>query len=204
MPEEEPPSSSGGTSGGSVGVERGVVNPKSRSCRGCLFYSSYLRDTNQNPTCYGFSRSIPHSYRALEEREATKDFKYACLGYGVHKEINPSAISRLPPEGNGELPLCVGIEFLADRRPISHHPHHRHHHHHKHKEDPESPPVSSPLSRQEATTVGANPPSEDFSTRWLRSAGLVATGVVNNVIRVAGSAKDTVDSMFSSEKGKPK
>ncbi|KAG0568545.1 hypothetical protein KC19_6G027400 [Ceratodon purpureus] len=177
-----PPASTGS-------VERGVVNPRSRSCRGCLFYSSFLRDNNQNPTCYGFSRSIPDSYRTLDERGATKDFKYACLGYGVHKEATGSATSSSPnakPQSHGELPLCVGIEFLADRRPVGHAP----------QKDEPDPHKHNPLTRP-----GANP-SEDFTARFCRSASLVASAVVNNVIRVAATAKATVDGIFGSSDSK--
>ncbi len=104
-------------------IKAGVVNPRSRSCRGCLFYSSFLRDNGQNPTCYGLSHITPHIYRTVgdSDRQATKEFKYACLGYGVHKELNSSSSAApiAPADQStsyGELPLCVGIEFLADRR----------------------------------------------------------------------------------------
>lgn len=167
-------------------VERGVVHPRSRSCRGCLFYSSFLRDNNQNPTCYGFSRSIPESYRTLDERQATKDFKYACLGYGIHKE----AAGDKPPDGNGELPLCVGIEFLADRRPVSHAP--------RGSKEEADAQMHNPLARPGSS------PGEDFTSRFCRSASVVATAVVNNVIRFAANAKASVDDMLGSNDKKSK
>lgn len=167
-------------------IERGIVHPRSRSCRGCLFYSSFLRDNNENPTCYGFSRSIPESYRTLEERQATKDFKYACLGYGIHKEAG----STKPLEGNGELPLCVGIEFLVDRRPVNHSLHNS-------KEEADAH-MHNPLARPGST------PSEDFTSRFCRSASIVATAVVNNVIRFATNAKATMDDILGSNDKKSK
>lgn len=195
MPEEEGASSSSSSSAARE-IERGVVNSKSRSCRGCLYYSSYLRDNNRNPTCYGFSRSIPHSYRTMDrEREATKDFKYTCLGYGVSKEVTPSS---KPSEGNGELPLCVGIEFLADRRPVSHPSHTRK------DETDAAPPTPSPLSRPPSANGAQIAPGDEFPTRFFRSAGLVASGVMNNISRLAGAVRSTVDDIFYPERRRPK
>lgn len=184
MPRDEEQEPCPTTSGGSI--ERGVVHPRSRSCRGCLFYSSFLRDNNQNPTCYGFSRSTPETYRTLEERQATKDFKYACLGYGIHKE---AAGSGPPPEGNGELPLCVGIEFLADRRPVGIHPS---------EEEGDDVHMHNPPARPRSA------PTEDFTSRFSRSASIVATTIVNNVIRFAANAKTTVDDILGSNDKKSK
>lgn len=170
-------------------IERGIVHPRSRACIGCLFYSSFLRDSNQNPTCYGFSRTIPNSYRTLEERKATKDFKYGCVGYGLHKEAMPTGSPNAkPPEGLGELPLCVGIELLADRRPVSEGQ--------DSKEEANAHVHHNPLARPGAA------PSEDFTSRFCRSASRIATAVANNVIRVAGAIGDTVSDIFSSDDGK--
>ena len=168
-------------------IEQGIVHPRSRTCRGCLFYSSFLRDSNQNPTCYGFSRSIPQSYR-MEERNATKEFKYACLGYGLHKEVmGTGGQNTKHPDGFGELPLCVGIEFLADRRPVNQT---------QDKEEADANLHHNPLARPGAA------PSEDFTSRFYRSASRIATAVVNNVIRVAGAVGNTVTDIFSSDDGK--
>lgn len=52
-------SDSGGTTLNSDHKERGnpSVEPKSRSCTGCLFYSNVMRDSGRNPICIGVSRA---------------------------------------------------------------------------------------------------------------------------------------------------
>ncbi|XP_024395639.1 uncharacterized protein [Physcomitrium patens] len=172
-------------------VERGVVHTRSRSCRGCLFYSSILRDSNQNPTCYGFSRSVPQSYRTLEVREATKDFKYACVGYGRHKEVTASSPNDKDTEINGELPLCVGIEILADKRPMNQLPQNT-----KHEGVDEH--VRNPLVRPGAA------PGEDFTSRYCRSANKVAAAVATNIIRFTNGVKNTMDDILGSNDDKNK
>lgn len=114
-----------------------VVSQTTRSCRGCLYYSSILREHGRNPICLGLSRSSePQVYAVQNEmdKEVTKnfrkfsDFKYACIGYSAHKELSSNQTSSSSSssqqqqqqqriDGPGELPYCVGLEFLADRKP---------------------------------------------------------------------------------------
>lgn len=113
-----------------------VVSQTTRSCRGCLYYSSLLREHGRNPICLGLSRSSePQVYAVQNEmdKEVTKnfrkfsDFKYACIGYSAHKELSSNQTSSSSSQqqqqqqqridGPGELPYCVGLEFLADRKP---------------------------------------------------------------------------------------
>ena len=105
-----------------------TVSSTNRSCRGCLYYSSIMREHGRNPICLGLSRNSDSKVYAVQselEKEVTKnlrkfsDFKYACIGYSTHKELssNPSSPSI---EGPSELPNCVGLEFLADRKPTRH------------------------------------------------------------------------------------
>lgn len=113
-----------------------VVSQTTRSCRGCLYYSSILREHGRNPICLGLSRSSePQVYAVQNEmdKEVTKnfrkfsDFKYACIGYSAHKELSSNQISSSSSssqqqqqqriDGPSELPYCVGLEFLADRKP---------------------------------------------------------------------------------------
>lgn len=57
---------------------------------------------------------------------------------------------------------------------------------------------NNPLARQ-GSTVG-----EDFTSRFCRSASIVATAVVNNVLRFAANTKATVDDIFGSNDKKSK
>ncbi|KAH9563527.1 hypothetical protein CY35_05G130000 [Sphagnum magellanicum] len=189
-------------------IKAGVVNPRSRSCRGCLFYSSFLRDNGQNPTCYGLSHITPHIYRTVgdSDRQATKDFKYACLGYGVHKELNSSssaAPTALADQSTsyGELPLCATTTHhpafplnsatpndCSQRRKLEEAVH----------------AMPTPRPAASSTSGGAPGIPKEFSSRFFRCAGLVASAVIRNVGRVAGAARSTFDDIFYPDRRRPK
>jgi hypothetical protein len=197
----------------------GNVSKKSRSCRGCLYYSSIMRENVRNPVCIGLSRSTePEAYRVPGdlEREITKnghalpDFKYACIGYSVYKEITSSPPSP-HPEDQVDLPYCVGLEFLADRKPTQQgipgvsgfpaNPASVSHERPPHRDD-EGPKV---MPRPPSSIGGGGGLSGDeFATRFFRNAGLVASAVVHNVGRVANSVRTTIDDIFASDQGRPK
>jgi hypothetical protein len=87
-----------------------VVSQTTRSCRGCLYYSSILREHGRNPICLGLSRSSePQVYAVQNEmdKEVTKNFRKFSAQQQQQQRI----------DGPGELPYCVGLEFLADRKP---------------------------------------------------------------------------------------
>ncbi|PIA55965.1 hypothetical protein AQUCO_00700345v1 [Aquilegia coerulea] len=99
---------------------------KGKSCKGCLYYSSIRKSNSQNPVCLGFTRTlqqVPDYIVGESEMEASKDgrnltdFKYACLGYSVHLDKKSSSAD--PKEKQAELPVCVGIEFLVDKQPVT-------------------------------------------------------------------------------------
>uniref|UniRef100_A0A5B6ZZU9 DUF8204 domain-containing protein n=1 Tax=Davidia involucrata TaxID=16924 RepID=A0A5B6ZZU9_DAVIN len=95
---------------------------KGKSCKGCLYYSSTLKSNSRNPLCVGISRTLPQVPRYIvgeSEVEASKegrsltDFKYACVGYSVYPDGKDPSTDR---ETQTELPVCVGIEVLVDKR----------------------------------------------------------------------------------------
>ncbi|OVA12884.1 hypothetical protein BVC80_1805g98 [Macleaya cordata] len=69
----------------------------------------------------GKSCKVPDYVVRESDVEASKDarnlteFKYACVGYSVYLDNkDPSAD---PIEKRAELPFCVGVELLLDKRP---------------------------------------------------------------------------------------
>ncbi|KAF5960953.1 hypothetical protein HYC85_002162 [Camellia sinensis] len=96
---------------------------KAKSCKGCLYYSSSFKSNARNPLCVGITRSLPqapHYIVGESEMEASRDgrsfadFKYACVGYSVYS--NGKVSSADMKETQTELPVCVGLEVLVDRR----------------------------------------------------------------------------------------
>lgn len=116
------PSSSGAGAPEEIKISRSI-----RSCRGCLLYSSIMRERGRNPVCLGLSRStdaqayIPDGKMDNEVARNFRnftDFKYACIGYSTHKEVNSNQLTQ-PTDSTNELPYCFGLEFLADRKPTT-------------------------------------------------------------------------------------
>ncbi|KAK6916630.1 hypothetical protein RJ641_019491 [Dillenia turbinata] len=102
------------------------IGPKGKSCKGTLYYSTIHKSKSRNPTCVGISRSLPQVPRYIvgeSELEASKegrtltDFKYACVGYSVY--LDKKGTSTDADEKQAELPFCVGLEILLDKRPVS-------------------------------------------------------------------------------------
>ncbi|XP_047955704.1 uncharacterized protein LOC125201575 [Salvia hispanica] len=96
---------------------------KGRSCKGCLYYSSQFKSDSRNPLCLGLSRSLPNAPRYIvgtSEMEASKDgmilrdFKYGCVGYSIYADQKNRASD--PQQSEPELPVCMGIEVLVDRK----------------------------------------------------------------------------------------
>eukprot|EP00246_Nothoceros_aenigmaticus_P007554 TRINITY_DN2144_c0_g1_i1.p1 TRINITY_DN2144_c0_g1~~TRINITY_DN2144_c0_g1_i1.p1 ORF type:complete len:240 (-),score=38.25 TRINITY_DN2144_c0_g1_i1:23-742(-) len=200
--------------------ENPSVEQKGRSCTGCLFYSNTLRDSGRNPICIGVSRAESQSgYGVMGETEweVTKDgkklgdFKYACVGYSSHREqtSSPGAAPSLPPEGQAELPLCVGLEFLVDKR----------NRHGLAPAEEQGDGLPNPELQRDGwrdngghSNTGHHAPAsarphlsdDDFPSRFVRCAKLVATAVVRNAERVAGTVKSKVDDIIYPDRGKPK
>eukprot|EP00257_Ricinus_communis_P023589 XP_015583616.1 uncharacterized protein LOC8268606 isoform X1 [Ricinus communis] len=95
---------------------------KGKSCKGYLYYSSNLKSNGSNPRCIGIPRSlnqVPNYTVAQSEVEASKekrslvDFYYACAGYSVYISKDHSTENQVTKT---QLPVCVGLELLVDRR----------------------------------------------------------------------------------------
>uniref|UniRef100_A0A803L709 DUF8204 domain-containing protein n=1 Tax=Chenopodium quinoa TaxID=63459 RepID=A0A803L709_CHEQI len=102
-----------------------------KSCKGTLYFSSHLKSKGRNPRCVGFTRSLQQglpSYIVSEsEVEASKEgrslteFKYACVGYSIYlNNKNEAAPLNGEQKPRAELPVCVGVELLVDKRPVDH------------------------------------------------------------------------------------
>ncbi|KAF3332277.1 hypothetical protein FCM35_KLT01854 [Carex littledalei] len=174
---------------------------KGKSCKGCLYYSSVLKSKARNPVCAGISRSIPQvpDYIVGEsELEATKegrnlsDFKYACVGYSLYLDKKENDTSD-KSENQAELPFCVGLEVLVDRRPSS-----KHVPAHNHKEEATSHPPEQRIKRPGLIS------GEDFVGKFWRNAGLVASGVATNLNKVGNYVKETVDDILFPYRKRPK
>ncbi|KAM7516166.1 hypothetical protein LguiA_005749 [Lonicera macranthoides] len=174
---------------------------KGKSCKGCLYYSSTLKSNSRNPLCVGFTRSLPQVPRYIvgeSEMEASKegrslsDFKYGCVGYSVYPDMkaNSSKVQETPTE----LPVCVGIEVLVDRRSttadaVPAHAHSRE----------EGNRLPQPRTQKSAHAVG-----DEFLSRFTRNASLVAIGVAKNMRRVGNHIKETVDDILYPYRRRPK
>ncbi|XP_010271493.1 PREDICTED: uncharacterized protein LOC104607530 [Nelumbo nucifera] len=174
---------------------------KGKSCKGCLYYSSILKSKSRNPRCVGVSRTlqqVPGYIVGESEMEASKegrgltDFKYACVGYSVYLEGKDASTDS--KEKQAELPFCVGIELLVDKRPSTadHAPVHTHN-----REDGHVFP--QPRTYKPAHSIG-----EEFLSRFTRNASLVASGVARNMYRVGNYIKDNLDDILYPYRRRPK
>ncbi|KAK7820221.1 hypothetical protein CFP56_039157 [Quercus suber] len=98
---------------------------KGKSCKGYLYFSSSLKSKSRNPRCIGISRTlqqVPGYIVGQTEMEASKegrdltDFNYGCVGYSVYLDrIGKDRVAD-NQGAKAELPVCVGLEILVDRR----------------------------------------------------------------------------------------
>lgn len=182
--------------------EKGAAK-KGKSCKGCLYYSSTLKANSRNPVCVGITRSlpkVPRYYVGESEMEASKegrslaDFRYGCVGYSVYSDFkNQNADS---PDTQKELPVCVGIEVLVDRKVTNANsaPTHSHAHNKDNHAIPQ-PRLNRPTPQST---------SDDFFSRFTRNANVVASGVAKNVRKVGNQIKETVDDILYPYRRRPK
>nr|XP_043633801.1 3-phosphoinositide-dependent protein kinase B [Erigeron canadensis] len=179
--------------------EKGAAATKGKSCKGCLYYSSTLKSNSRNPVCVGFTRSlpkVPRYYVGESEMEASKegrslaDFRYGCVGYSVYSDMKSQPGNE---DTQKELPVCVGIEVLVDRKPTNAisaptHAHSKDNH-------------AIPQPRVNKPTQSA---SDDFFSRFTRNANVVASGVAKNVRKVGNQIKDSVEDVLYPYRRRPK
>lgn len=197
----------------------GTQGTKANSCKGCLFFSKKLKENERNPVCFGIPKTetIPGgtplqratSDREVEQRPLT-DFKYACIGYSIYRDTLPSNASAEPDTASA-LPLCQGIEILADRRVEGKQPAV------SSKErtttdsrDPVEPPaLETPPSRPQSGPFrplgGISGLSQDeFAARFIRTAGLISRRCYTDMLRTGKAAKESISGIFHSDRGRPK
>ncbi|CAL9087903.1 unnamed protein product [Musa textilis] len=201
----EPPDEDGLNSadGTGDGDPRRVPDPPTysgKSCKGCLYYSSRLKSDGCNPVCVGIGRTLPQVPNSIigdSETEATKDgrslsdFKYACVGYSVF--LNKKDNTAEKPENQAELPFCVGIEILADRRTST------------------AGHIPANVNKEDATLRSqpqAHRPAQhsvdEFFDRFRKNAGVVASGVARNLNKVGNYIKENIDDILYPYRKPPK
>ncbi|XP_057766136.1 uncharacterized protein LOC130986682 [Salvia miltiorrhiza] len=165
---------------------------KGRSCKGCLYYSSQFKSNSRNPLCVGVSRSIPNAPRYIvgkSEMEASKegkvlrDFKYGCIGYSLYADQKNRTSDA--PQSEPELPVCIGLEVLVDRK------------------------IKESLSDgnrlpQHQSPQPTNASRDEFLSRFTRNANLIANGVAKNIRRVGNQIKRNLDDIMYPYRKRPK
>ncbi|GJV94457.1 hypothetical protein Tco_1546034 [Tanacetum coccineum] len=163
------------------------------------------------------SRGIFCKALVMSEMEASKegrslaDFRYGCVGYSVYSDMKNN--SGDAQETEKELPVCVGIEVLVDRKVTNANSAPTHAHNKVGKDNKTNafssfednhavpqPRVSRPAQGQSA--------SDDFFSRqvlvFTRNANVVASGVAKNVRKVGNQIKESVDDILYPYRRRPK
>ncbi|KAJ6288342.1 hypothetical protein OIU76_024348 [Salix suchowensis] len=188
----------------------GGSNLIGKSCKGYLYYSSTLKSNVTNPRCIGIPRTLRQipNYVEQSEVEASKDgrvltdFYYGCAGYSLYSIKDHSTDKQVSKK---ELPVCVGLELLVDRRVATADSASAPAHIHR-KEDGRELPQPQPSRElpQPRAQKPASSPADDFFSRYMRNSGLVASGVARNMRRVGIYIKDSVDDMLFPYGRRPK
>ncbi|OIW05666.1 hypothetical protein TanjilG_23452 [Lupinus angustifolius] len=120
----------------SVNPMREGEGSKGKSCKGCAYYSSLHKSKSINPTCVGFSTTLPQvppyvvgetELKASKEGRTLTNFKYACIGYSLYLDNKDSSADM--KEKTAKLPYCVGLEVVLEEKsstsPVGHVPAHK-------------------------------------------------------------------------------
>ncbi|CAL5326452.1 unnamed protein product [Camellia sinensis] len=200
------------------------MNNKAKSCKGCLLYSSTLNSNSRNPLCLGILRSLPQVPRhvvgesevdASREGRSLAEFKYACVGYSVYSNgKDPTADVQ---ETQAELPVCVGLEVLYDKKvnaadSVPAHVHSREvlvlhciskaldiAGYNFRRLTSNARGFPQPRIQKPAYSVG-----DEFLSRFSRNASVVATGVAKNLHRVSNHMKRRLDDILYPYRSRPK
>ncbi|CAA3031024.1 Hypothetical predicted protein [Olea europaea subsp. europaea] len=166
-----------------------------KTCKGCLYYSSHFKADSRNPLCVGLPRSLPNGPQYIvgeSEMEASKkgrslrDFRYACVGYSLYTDRKKQVADG--QETQTELPVCFGLEVIVDRSAAA--PIHN-------REDGDGLP-------QRRTHKPTPSTGDEFLSRFMRNANLVANGVAKNVRKVGNQIKESIDDILYPYRRRPK
>lgn len=185
------------------------VGLKGKSCKGYLYYSSHLKSNGSNPRCIGVPRSlnqVPSYIVGQTEVEASKegrslvDFYYGCAGYSVF--INNDHPSSDKQAAKTQLPVCVGLELLVDRRVNAGNTTSAPAHVHGREGGQD---LSQPQHQyQTRTQKPAHSAGDDFLSRYTRNASLVASGVSKNLRKVGNYVKESLNDIVYPYRRRPK
>ncbi|KAF8700970.1 hypothetical protein HU200_033860 [Digitaria exilis] len=209
---EASPESGGGAAGGAAGT---APPRKGKSCKGCLYYSSVLKSRGYNPICVGIPRSIPQvpnyvvdepKEEAMSQGHDLRKFRYGCAGYSMYVDSRDGQGGE--SEGKTLLPYCRGLELLVDSRLVERKP-----------STAEQAPArvskdaaATTRSPQEGQQRPAHLARQEFMERkatfhislFVRSAGLVASGVAKNLNKTANYVKENIQDIVYPDRRPPK
>ncbi|XP_020881523.1 uncharacterized protein LOC9313856 isoform X2 [Arabidopsis lyrata subsp. lyrata] len=180
--------------------QRGSLE-KGRSCKGYLYYSSTLKSKAKNPRCVGIPRTLRQA-EASKEGRTLADFYYGCLGYSVYMTDKDS--SAIKQHTKTQLPVCVGLEILADRRAASGNTSSVPARVQSRNDSREVPRQQNNKPAPAPAPATATNTENGFLTRFTRNASLVAGGVMKNMKRVGNYVKETVDDSLDPYRKRPK
>ncbi|CAA0834032.1 Unknown protein [Striga hermonthica] len=179
-------SSSAEGAGNGIGI-------KAKSCKGCLYYSSRFKADSRNPMCVGLTRSLPNvppyivgqsEVEASKEGRNLTEFRYGCIGYSLYEDRKGQT-----PNGQqhqAELPVCLGLEVLVDRRVAN----------------PSAETARVPTHTQNKGDGNELPqrrtpkPTNATGEEFTRNANLVANGVAKNIRKVGNQIKQGFDDIM--------
>eukprot|EP00249_Psilotum_nudum_P004313 c17839_g1_i1 orf=322-966(-) len=208
---QSPTSSSACSHQQDAAPERSKSAATARSCKGFLYYSSQMKANARNPLCVGFSRSeerVRNHSASDAQHDPTKegrdllDFKYLCMGYSAHQDAASSSGNR----SKAELPLCTGVELLAERKvsqvtTASKQEHNDANDGQRNNEG--APVITRPPSLRPPNTLGGYS-AEEFGSRFIHNAGLIASAIGNNLSRLGSYIKSGLDDMIYPDRRRPK
>ncbi|XVE48968.1 hypothetical protein DITRI_Ditri01bG0044400 [Diplodiscus trichospermus] len=163
-----------------------------KSCKGCLYYSLTLKSKSRGPTCVGIPKTLQQRPSITGEFELgkghTTDFHYACVGYSVHLDDKDSSTRQ--SDKHVKLPSCFGFEVLLlskdseETAATDHVPANIH----KNK-DNHILPLPQTINSTESE-------GHKFFNRFIRNAGIVASGVAKNLNKVGNNVKKILNDIL--------
>lgn len=174
------------------------------TCVGLLYFSSsfYKKGSkNKHPLCVGLSRRVNIVYKEDNSRkevakhgQALREFKYACMGRSVYRNDQSAGDSI-------RLPMCEGLVMFAqvpnpEGKDAANKQGQLNQNNQQNSEGGRAMPRPPTQIRPPSSVRGLTP--EEFGTRFVRSAGVVANALKQNVYRVGNNIKTMVEDIFHS------